>query len=157
MPLNTTGTLLKISTTEGTPLITKYSARGLSQTLDPIAESNQVELSWNARPIDFSYIQFRLYQSEISCSDFEEPSFDNLWPGMQVDVECCKELSYPVADGFPGRAVVTGSSRTEGDFIFYRPSMRMVILGLSSDFDEYGAKYNWRISLREVPDFDGDS
>ncbi len=158
MPLNTTGTLLKISTIEGVPLITKYSARGLTQTLDPIAESSQVELSINARPIDFSYEAFRLYQSEISCSDFESPAFDGIWPGMQVDVECCKELSYPTVAGFPARVVVAGSSRIEGDFTFYRPVMRFSIMSLSTgDFDEYECKYTWKMSLREVPDFDGDS
>lgn len=148
MPLNTTGTLLEISSPSGIPL---YAARGLSQTFDIIPEATHIELSINARPINFSYAQFRLYSTEITCTDLEAPLFDNLWPGDEVVVKCTFELFYPTSGGFPGRAVVSGSSRTEGDFTFYRPELTMSILSINFGFEEYNATYNWRMNLREIP------
>jgi hypothetical protein len=53
-------------------------------------------------------------------------------------VECVAELSYPTG-GSPARPVVSGSTRTQGGFVFYRPQLQMRVTGFSANRDEYGA------------------
>ncbi len=68
------------------------------------------------------FAQFRKYKSSISCRDQEPPAIDGVWPGHVVTVECVAELSYPTG-GSPARPVVSGSTRTQGGFVFYRPQL----------------------------------
>ena len=100
--------------------VPSYSARGLTQTLEPIEAAAQLRRSINGDLLDLSYGPFRKYKSTISCQDQEPPAFDGVWPGRVITVDCVAELSYP-AGGSPTRPVVSGSARTEGTFVFYRP------------------------------------
>jgi hypothetical protein len=84
------------------------------------------------------FAQFRKYKSSISCRDQEPPAIDGVWPGHVVTVECVAELSYPTG-GSPARPVVSGSTRTQGGFVFYRPQLQMLVTGFSANRDEYGA------------------
>jgi hypothetical protein len=67
-----------------------------------------------------------------------------------VTVGCISELSYLTAGGSPARTPVTGSSRTEGAYTFYRPSLTMRVVTFSQDTDEYGAETSWSLELEEV-------
>ena len=129
--------------------IPDYSARGLTQTLEPIEAAAQLRRSINGDLLDLSYGPFRKYKSTISCQDFAPPSVDGVWPGHVVQVECVAELSYP-ASGSPTRPVVSGSARTEGAFVFYRPQLQMLVTGFSMSRDEYGATVGWQMQLEEV-------
>src|SRR4029078_6450006 len=93
-----------------------YSARGLSQTLEPIEGSASLRRTINGALKDLSFAQFRKYKSTISCQDQEPPAVDGVWRARLVTVDCVVELSYP-AGGTPARPVVTGSTRTEGTFV----------------------------------------
>ena len=146
MPIPATKTLLVISGASGIPL---YSARGLTQVLTPIEASSQIERSINGEVMDLSHPQFRKYDSEISCTDVETPALDGVWPGMEVEVECVAELSYPTSGGSPQREVVSGSSRVEGDFTFYRPVLQMVVVSFDIQLEEYAADYQWTLRLTE--------
>ncbi len=127
-----------------------YSARGASQTLEPIASSQQMRRTINGELIDISRAEFRKYRSTISCADQQPPAVDGVWPGQVLTVGCISELSYRTAGSTPSRNMVAGSSRTEGDYTFYRPSLTMRVVAFSQDTDEYGAAVSWSLQLEEV-------
>lgn len=132
----------------GVPL---YSARGLTQALSPIDASSHGERSINGVMMDFSYSQFRKYQSVITCTDQRVPAIDNVWPGQVVLISCICELAYPIG-GSPGRQVVFGSSREETDsgFIFYRPVLQMMLAPWALTYPEYARDIQWQLSFVEV-------
>jgi hypothetical protein len=140
------GTLLEISG----PGIADYSARGATQTLDPIDASAVMARTVNGALIDLSPPQMRKYKSTISCNDTETPALDGVWPGMLLTVDCIAELGYLTAGGAPGRSVVTGSSRVSGAWTYYRPQLSMRVVNYAVSRDEYGAMTDWSLNLEEV-------
>ncbi len=145
MPIDTTGTLLEISSM-GVPL---YSARGLSQTLKMIDALVAPRRTINGQLINVSFVQFRKYASKITCKDQRAPGIDGFWKGMLVTVSCVQELAY-VAGGTAQRIAVDGSERTEGNFTFYRPLLDMMITDISTQDDEWAADVQWELNLEEV-------
>lgn len=139
-------TLLEI-TGEG---IQPYSARGLSQTLDPIAQATQTRRTINGALKDLSFDGFRKYKSTISANDQTAPALAENWPGRIITVQCTAELSYKTAGGAPGRAVVSGSSRVDGAYTFYRPELQMMVTLWTMSRDEYGSQVSWSLQLEEV-------
>jgi hypothetical protein len=127
-----------------------YSARGLTQTLEPIEASASLRRTVSGALVDLSHAQFRKYKSTISCQDQEPPAFDGVWPGHVVTVDCVAELSFLTSGGSPARPVVSGSMRTDGDFVFYRPQLDMLVTGFSVSRDEYDAAVQWHLDLEEV-------
>ena len=127
-----------------------YSARGASQTLEPIGSSQQLRRTINGELIDISRAEFRKYRSTISCVDQQPPAIDGVWPGRVLTVGCISELSYLTAGGAPARPLGSGSSRTASDYTFYRPSLTMRVVAFSQDTDEYGAAVSWSLQLEEV-------
>ena len=130
----------------GVPL---YSARGLQQTLEPIAAAANLRRTVNGNLRDLSFEPFRKYHSKITCTDQRAPAVDGIWPGMAVTVHCVEELCYPVG-GTPERPEVSGSSRTEGDFVFYRPVLTMLVVAINQQTDEYPADVTWSLDLEEL-------
>ena len=126
-----------------------YSARGLTQTLQPIEAAGSQRRTVNGTLVDLSLSQFRKYRSTIRCSDMEAPALDGIWPGATVTVQCVVELCFP-AGGTPERIAVTGSVRTEGGFTFYRPRLVMQVIGHSIEKNEWGAVTGWTLELEEV-------
>ena len=125
-----------------------YSARGLTQTLEPLDQATSLARTINGELIDLSRAEFRKYKSTISGTDQRPPSCDGLWPGRQIVVDCIEELAY--ADGgTPQRPVVAGSSFSEDGFIYYRPRLTMVVTDFQLSRDEYGAQVGWSMSLEE--------
>ena len=129
--------------------IPDYSARGLTQTLEPIEAAVSLRRTVNGGLVNLSFAQFRKYKSTISCQDQEPPAVDGVWPGHLVTVDSVAELSY-ASGGSPARPVVTGSTRTEGPFVFYRPQLQMLVTNFSLNRDEYGAAVQWQMDLEEV-------
>lgn len=127
-----------------------YALRGATQTLQPIDQSVQLRRTINGSLVDLSDSAFRRYRSSITGSDQLPPAFDGIWPGQEVTVECISELSYKTSGGSPARDVVTGSSRTDGDYTFYRPELTMRVVSFTQDTDEYGATVSWSLELEEV-------
>jgi hypothetical protein len=130
----------------GVPL---YSARGLSQTLEPIEAAASMRRSINGVLTDVAHEQFRKYKSKISCTDTRQPAFDGVWPGLTVVVDCIAYLSFP-SIGSPQRTVIPGSEFTEGDFTFYRPRLTMMVTANTAQTDEWAATVPWEIDLEEV-------
>jgi hypothetical protein len=130
-----------------------YSARGLTQTLEPIDGAAQLARTVNGTLIDLSDENFRKYRSTITCTDQQQPALDGVWPGMILTVDCVIELSY-LTSGSPSRDIAEttddAGTRTEGNFTFYRPRLMMMVVGYQTGVDEYGAVANWSLSLEEV-------
>jgi hypothetical protein len=127
-----------------------YATRSLTQTLEPIDQAKQTKRTVNGALKDVSAPQFQKYKSTITCTDQQDPGLDGVWPGLQVVVDCVSELSYKTATGSPERTAVSGSSRTDGDWTFYRPQLTMRVTGYSTQTDEYGAAVGWQLDLEEV-------
>ncbi|AEH88202.1 hypothetical protein [Mesorhizobium opportunistum] len=131
-----------------------YSARGITQSLDPIDGAAQLARTVNGVLIDLSDPAFRKYKSTIACTDQDQPALDGVWPGDVLTVDCVQELSYRTMGGSPARTVASTTddpaTRTEGDFTFYRPRLTMMVVGYSKTFDEWGAESGWSMDLEEV-------
>ena len=129
----------------------EYQARGLVQTLVPIAQSKQQVRTINGDLRDISNHVFRKYASEITCTDLNAPPFDGLFPGDTVDVECAVTLCYRNGNaGSPNKEQVSGSSYTRGNFTFYRPVLTMMVMEWSTGFEEWKSDYQWKLNLEEV-------
>lgn len=135
-----------VLSTMGVPL---YSARGLTQTLEPIDASKDIRRSINGILTDVSHNQFRKYKSKITCTDQRSLAFDGIWPGQTVDVDCVAYLSYPTT-GSAQRPVIAGSSFTEGSFTYYRPRLTMMVMANSAHTAEWDASVPWELDLEEI-------
>ena len=130
--------------------ITPYSARGLRESLAPIAAR------WVQK-----------YAVSIAGSDQEPPAFEAIWPGelrrtvngtlidlsgvaVEVTVDCLSKLAYPSMTGSPSRTIVPGSDYVEGGFTIYRPRLVCLVRDLSIDRDEWNAAIGWSLDLEEV-------
>jgi hypothetical protein len=132
------------------PGINPWSARGLRQTLEPIAQAASFRRTINGDLRNLAVEQFEKYRSTISCEDVTVPALDGVWPGLILTVDCAAELSYLTAGGSPSRSVVASSSYVDGAYTRYRPQLTMMVLGYSVDLDEYGARVAWQLLLEEV-------
>src|ERR1700719_611464 len=136
--------------------LTPLSARGLTEVRELISGpggGSQGQTAWLRRDVngylrDTSDIRFRKYRLTVSCRDGESPCLDDSWIGTEVSVSCASELSYPVG-GSPARAVVSGSERTQGNVIYYRPALTMLIAAIRDSSQEYAALYSWDMTLDE--------
>lgn len=126
------------------------SIRGATQTLEPIDSASKTKRTVNGTLVDLANPIFRKYRSKISCKDQVPPALNNVWPGTQVTVKCISELCYKTQGGSAAKSVVSGSSRTDGDYTFYRPQLTMRIISFNYDTDEYGASVNWSMDLEEI-------
>lgn len=137
-----------------------YSARGLTQSLQPIAQAVSVGRTVNGTLINMSATQMQKYSSVISGIDQESPVM--VWPGTLVTVDCIAELavegeSESVTESDSDseaqifdRPHVPGSIHYGDGFTFYRPRLDMMVVGLTISRDEWGAAVTWSLSLEEV-------
>lgn len=141
---------LRISGAEFPPT----SVRGVTETLEPI-----------------DGVPFDKYRLTIQCSDMNSPAFDalraGLWKrtvngglvdlsgiGSTVTIDCVSELAYRTIGGSPApspqRTAVSGSSRTSGDFTYYRPQLTVGLIAKSQETNEYGAVVSWQAEFEEI-------
>lgn len=138
-------------------MLPPYSARGLTQSLEPIigssgggnAEGTLVRETINGEAISLAPTQFRKWRSTITCRDVDTPCLDEAYIGQTVMVQCVVELSY-LTGGQPQRPEVSGSSRVDGHFTYYRPELQMIVTGVRNSKEEYLADCSWQVDLREV-------
>ena len=129
--------------------VPRYSARGISQTLEPIQQAAHLERSINGALIDFGYAPFRKYRTQISGSDQRPPACGGVWPGKLITVDCVAELA--AVDGATlERPVVPGSQYSEQGYTFYRPRLNMMVVSFSMEADEWSAGVNWNLVAEEV-------
>jgi hypothetical protein len=139
-----------------TPMLPIYASRGITQTLTLIqgtgegesALGNTIRRTINGLLLDLTAPQFRKYASDINFGDVEMPAMDGAWLGTVCQVDCTFELAFPVG-GHPQREVVLGSERTEGHFVFYRPSLLMMLVGFNTSFDEWNVEFRSGMKFQE--------
>ncbi|MGR3593108.1 MAG: hypothetical protein ACU0B9_07335 [Limimaricola soesokkakensis] len=124
------------------------SVRGVTQTLQPIAATQQMVRTVNGALRDLSAPQFRKFASQVRCSDQDPPALNGVWPGAIVTVDCIAELSFLTASGVPERPMV--DSRVEGAWTIYRPRLTMMVVSFDIDRDEWQAAVGWSLDLEEV-------
>lgn len=129
--------------------IAPYSARGVTQTLEPIAAATSLRRTVNGDLADLSVAALQKFKSTISCTDGQSPAVDGIMPGAVLTVDCVCELSYPTG-GTASRTVISGTSRTEEGFVFYRPRLTMRVTSWRLDVDEWDASVGWTLGLEEV-------
>ena len=61
------------------PGVQPYSARGLTQTLEPISAKSRVRRTVNGTLVDVSDAVFEKYRSTISCADQTVPALNDVW------------------------------------------------------------------------------
>lgn len=133
-----------------------YSARGLKQTLAPIAASTQLRRTVNGALKNVADPLFRKYASVISGQDVDPPALDMVWPGRTLTVSCIYELAIqdsetdPLGSGDLGRTPVQWPARSADGFLFYRPLLVMKVTGWNGNEDEYGRVVDWTLNLEEV-------
>lgn len=127
----------------------QYQARGLSQTLSLIKEV-EPERTINGKLINLGNPCFRKYSSRIICTDINAPPFDGLFRGMTVTVDCAAVLCYRT--GNPGSPFRTpaGAGWTLGDMTFYHPTLEMMIMDLTENFEEWKCDFQWEMQLEEI-------
>jgi hypothetical protein len=139
-------TLLVISVI-GVP---QFSARALTQTLEPIKEAVSVRRTVNGGLINLAAPQFKKYKSVISGADHDTGAFGGVYPGLVVTVDCIQELGF-LTGGAADRTIVAGSERVSGDYTFYRPRLvMMVTAGPTASWDEWAAVNTWSLELEEL-------
>lgn len=127
-----------------------FSARGITQTLEPIDAASKLERAVNGQMVDFSIPAMRKYRSRISSADLNVPAIAGLWPGKVITVDCVTELCFPTAQPeLQERTAVSGSERTIGAWTFYKPVLTMICVGWTSSFEEYHASTAWSYDLEE--------
>lgn len=148
-------TLLRLSG-NGVP---PYAARGLTQTLSPVALSEQSRRTINGELRDVSDPIFRKFASTISATDVDPPAMEAQWPGTILVVDCVAELAKlgvfeePTDDPTEApfeRDYVLGSVRVADGWTFYRPRLTMMVLDYSPSYDEYNRQVQWTLNLEEV-------
>lgn len=133
-----------------------YSARGLTQTLQPISLATAQRRTINGALRDISDPLFQKFSSTISGDDVGPPAVDGVWPGRTVQVDCIVELALlgsgatTEITGDLARQPVEGSIRQADGFIFYRPRITFMVVGWNMEADEWAAGVNWSLNLEEV-------
>ena len=136
-------TLLLITPT-GLPV---YSSRGIRQSYAPVNADLRRTINGVLKNVMPS--QMLKYKSTITCDDMNVPALDGVFPGTSLTINCVFELAY-LNGGTPQRTVVSGSSRTDGVFTYYRPQIVFLVRDYEVDVEEWGAKINWRLECEEV-------
>lgn len=128
-----------------------YSFRGITESFELIEQASQFRRDVNGNLHNVGADEFRLFRVTVQCRDQQSPGLDGVWPGRQLTMNCASEFSTEGAtdsDGFE-RQAVPDSIRTEGDFIFYRPQLFVVVLSYRMEFEEWEAGIAWELVVEE--------
>lgn len=112
-----------------------YSLRGLTATLEPIAQTAQIHRTINGTAADFGDPIMRKYRVTITCKDQESPGFaetssgdEGVWPGSPCTVTLIPQLG--------------SSSQMVLSMIVVQPWREVA--------DEWNADNSWELVLEEV-------
>jgi hypothetical protein len=129
-----------------------YSARNLTQTLEPIGNTGSdgvlLRRDINGDLYDLTQPQFRKYSTTITCKDLRAPTLDDAWIGQLVMIDCALVISFPTSRSAQ-RAMVPGSDYQDGHLTFYRPRLLMRVTSITHSFEEYQADYSWKLEAKE--------
>lgn len=126
------------------------SARGVKQTLKPIAEAAAFRRTVNYTLKNTAPAQAQKYATELTCDDLNVPCLNGIKIGAEIIVDCVAELSYVTDSGTPDRTVVDDSSYTIGDMTIFRPRLTITVTDFQWDTDETEATVGWRLTGEET-------
>lgn len=130
--------------------IPRYSARGLTQTLEVVGRAAALDYTVNGTLVDLSAPQFRKFKSVISCTDVLPMALVALWPGVVVDVDCITPIAYLTIIGSPVPDRVVVKSWTEHDYTYDLLRLTMMVAApWTQSTDEYAHQTQWQLELWE--------
>jgi len=74
----------------------QYAVRGITMTLEPIAQAASLARDCRGELVDISVAQFRQYKVSISCTDHEAPELVDVWPGQDITITCIPGLGEDI-------------------------------------------------------------
>ena len=74
----------------------QYAVRGITMTLEPIAQAASLARDCRGVLADISLAQFRQYRVSISCTDHEAPELVDVWPGQDITITCIPGLGEDI-------------------------------------------------------------
>lgn len=115
--------------------LSDYSLRGLTATLEPIAQTAQIVRDVNGNLLNLVDPNFQKYRVSITCTDQDSPGFaetssseDGVWPGSLVTVTLIPHLGAiePITLNM------------------------MVIQPWRESADEYAHSTSWQLDLEQI-------
>jgi hypothetical protein len=133
---------------DGVPL-PAGSARYVNQSLTLIDEAGNFRRTVNMELRNLAPgAAAEKYRTSITCDDVNAPMWDGLRKGLIVTVDCVSELYHKVGE-LPSKTVVTGSERTVGSVVYYRPQLSIMITDFGTNDQEIAALRGWFIEGQE--------
>lgn len=127
-----------------------FSARGVVQTLEPIAVVAPVR-TVNGGLVNLAPPQFQKFRSTLTCEDVDPPAFAGMWVGSLVSVACIEEVGYLTISGSPMPDIPVVRTRISGAHTFDRLDLLMMVMEpWTQTRNEAAGKTSWQLVLEEV-------
>jgi len=72
-----------------------YAIRGITMTMEPIAQAAALARDCRGMLADISLAQFRQVKITITCTDQEAPQLTDIWPGQDITITCIPGVGVP--------------------------------------------------------------
>jgi hypothetical protein len=108
----------------------QYAVRGITMTLEPIDQAKNVARDCRGALADISLAQFRQYKVSISCTDHEAPELTDVWPGMDITIDCIPGL---------------GVANSAGDVL----TILAKVTAWNTSRDEWAAEVAWQLEAEQ--------
>jgi hypothetical protein len=108
----------------------QYAVRGITMTLTPIDQAASLARDCRGALADISLAQFRQYKVSISCTDHEAPELSDVWPGMDITIDCIPGL---------------GAANTSGDVL----TILAKVTSWNTSRDEWAAEVAWQLEAEQ--------
>jgi hypothetical protein len=108
----------------------QYAVRGITMTLEPIDQAKNVARDCRGALADISLAQFRQFKVSISCTDHEAPELTDVWPGMDITIDCIPGL---------------GAANSAGDVL----TILAKVTAWNTSRDEWAAEVAWQLEAEQ--------
>jgi hypothetical protein len=108
----------------------QYAVRGITMTLTPIDQAASLARDCRGALADISLAQFRQYKVSISCTDHEAPELSDVWPGMDITIDCIPGL---------------GTANSTGDVL----TILAKVTSWNTSRDEWAAEVAWQLEAEQ--------
>jgi hypothetical protein len=108
----------------------QYAVRGITMTLTPIDQAASLARDCRGALADISLAQFRQYKVSISCTDHEAPELSDVWPGMDITIDCIPGL---------------GAANSSGDVL----TILAKVTSWNCSRDEWAAEVAWQLEAEQ--------
>jgi hypothetical protein len=109
----------------------QYAVRGITMTLEPIAQAINLARDCRGALADISVAQFQQYKVTITCNDQEAPELTDVWPGQDITITCIPGL---------------GVSNTTGSDVL---TILAKVTKWNTSRDEWAAQIAWQLEAEQ--------